>query len=336
MHDTCKKCNRELKDEESRERGFGPECWASLVKKTWKYVYSGVIVPDYDGINWRLGQDYKWQHQVIEHVENIGVRHDADFVMINLLGTSVIEHEQIGDNDLVYFAKITGEGNEWGGIVPKEKWIYGNNVNPMGPSYSYAPVFVMSEGGGSMAAIAAGSLERIPNGMGKNILWVSKMQEARYNVPLYAHPFLAEIIPHFEVVYEPIPKVESNWFHGDRETHEKFADWVFDSSAGLSIEEITGVPASKRYESNPIYRVAKILAENETVWGKQCEKLVHQMEDDLVEDYHHEVIGLETDSSHFEVFLDNCLDELNSDLLEYMRWQEAMMAADLKEHTFEN
>jgi len=334
MHDTCKKCNRELKDEESRKRGFGPECWASLEKKTWKYVYSGVIVPDYDGRSWSLEQGRKWQHQVIEHVENIGVHNDADFVMVNLLGTSAIENEGIGCDELVYFAKITGEGSEWGGIVPKEKWIYGNDVNPMGPIYSYAPVFVMGEG--NMAVIAAGSLERMPYGMGKNILWVSKMQECRYNVPLYAHPFLAEIIPHFEVVYEPIPTVEACMFHGDTGTHEKFVDWVFDSSAGLSIEEITGVPAAKRYEANPVYRAAKILAENETVWGMQCERLVEEMEQKLVAEYHRDVIGLETDSMHFERFLDYCLDALNCDLLEYMNWQEAMMTQDLAEHTFEN
>lgn len=30
MYSTCRKCGRKLTDPESRRRGYGPECWASV------------------------------------------------------------------------------------------------------------------------------------------------------------------------------------------------------------------------------------------------------------------------------------------------------------------
>lgn len=333
MYDTCRKCNRELQDEESMERGFGPECWASIEKKTWKYVYSGVIVPDYQQRNWKLVDGTRWQLDVMEHVEKIGVKNDADFVMVNMLGNSALRGHT-GFDEMVYFAKVSnGEGSEWGGVVPKEKWTYGGNVNPMSPMYSYAPVFILGEG--NMVAIAAGTLEREPNGKGLNLLWVSKMQECRYNVPLFVHPFLAEIVPDFEIAYEPIPAVDSCQLENDQELGFAFADYINDSHAGLTLEEITGVPTEKRLGGDPFYRVAKLLAKSDTVWGRQCQGMIVDMESELVDEYNAEVCSLGTETAEFDSFVDICVDALNDQLVESMRYQEAYMHQDIAEHTFE-
>ena len=327
MHDTCKKCNRKLKDDESRERGYGPECWASLEKRTWKYVYSGVVVPDYDGKNWRIEVGREWQKKALDHVERIGTMHDADFVIVHLLSTAVLSNpRQWGSDEVVYFQKVSN-ADGWVGAALKKDWRYQDGVNPLGSMYSYAPAFVNEMG--NMAIVESGSVEKVPEfgveeGKWKNALWVSKMREARYSMPGSLLPFIWEDVPDFELKFEPA-QCESS----DLDVQSGFEDYVYDTCGSLDIEAVSGRTEEQWLGHRPVYRMATTIGAGAHLWAKQCRDMIRRMKLGLLEDAICEIIETGKESPYFENYIDHKLDGLNEDLFSQMQEQRAYMVDEI-------
>lgn len=319
LHETCKKCNRELKDEESQKRGYGPECWASLELKTWKYVYTGVHVPDYDGRNWQIKEGRKWQHQVLEHVEEVGNQRDADFVIVHLMRE--VKPYLHGHDDVVYFQSIKSEKvNRYIGVIPKGEWKYLDGVNPMRLMYSYAPIFITSEGE-NMTVVVSGSVEQIPH-LPKNILWVKKMQECRYHVPYEVHPFLFDAEPRYELIFEPMKCVTDDleWVNDCDEMLTRFENYVYDSCE--SIESLTGKRAEEYMDERMRWTYEAIgsltLRAPSTVWTNQCRRWLAETKEKIMDEALLEITVSAPDNGHFQWFLDCELDLLNQEIERWM------------------
>ena len=146
----CKKCNRELKDDESIERGYGPECWDSVEKRPVKYLYTGYFVPDgyeYD--------DLAIQEHMFSTVEDIGEKFEADIVCLRVTPISCVLDRELahGMDDVMWFGKI--DNNEHRPhIKTRDEWKYADGVSPTKSVYTYAPFFITCEG--NMSLLVAG------------------------------------------------------------------------------------------------------------------------------------------------------------------------------------
>ena len=94
----CKKCGKELKDDESQKRGYGPKCWESVEKITVKVIH----MPNEKGL---VGDGY--EEGASERIcSNRVKKENAEVVLF--YGAVLSEYFQSGEPDfeaLVYLRK---------------------------------------------------------------------------------------------------------------------------------------------------------------------------------------------------------------------------------------
>lgn len=303
MYENCLKCGRPLLDEESSERGYGPICWESIEQKMTSYVFT-IAISEHDLL--RVEDKREKLLQQIERVSN-----GADFVIVCCINYEAIPHVSFAEN--YWFQKVDNKAEgKWFGIQKELHYIEG--VDPLKEMYSYAPVFINSMEGDSMAVLLA---DTVWPGKDKNYIWYSRGSEARYHLPGFLLPFLwhgntqdnftMEVNGVFEVAEMPDDVYDENF-------HDDFVDYynthITAHHAPLNADGL--LRALKEAGDDIGFRLLKMklaLAEkcNVVDWSKTFEadlgNYLEALNDAQVEYKHEEVLSnLDRESGYWPMF----------------------------------
>ena len=330
----CKKCNRELKDDESIERGYGPECWDSVEKRPVKYLYTGYFVPD----------DYEYDDPTIqEHmystVEDIGEEFEADIVLLRVTPISCVLDRELehGMDDVLWFGKI--DNNEHRpNIRARDEWKYADGVSPTKGVYSYAPFFVTCEG--SMSIFNTGIVK---TGKNKNLLEIERSMEARYTLPGVCTPHIYRDIPQVELTFKPM-YCNLEYIQGLDESisddiQERFATYLHDN---FHEQDMTGVydgfeeakyTAIGDEEQSNYFQLLEACSLLNNEWGVQCQREISVISETHFDEYMITVANDDDwDNGYFLAFWDRLIDEMNDAMRDEAQEYDIWLHSDLHEY----